>query len=40
MGLEDTSFGDIDFIYSMAIDLGIYYFSKILYYVIDFKGLL
>ena len=40
MGIEDVSFGDVDFLYSMAIDLGIYYATKILYYVVDFKAML
>ncbi len=40
MGIDDVSFGDVDFLYSMAIDLGIYYSTKILYYVVDFKSIL
>jgi len=40
MGIEDVSFGDVDFLYSMAIDLGIYYSTKILYYIVDFKAML
>jgi len=40
IGLDDGSFGDTQFMYSMVIDLGIFYISKIIYYLIDFKSLI
>ena len=40
MGLDEASFGDTDFMYSMALDVGVFYFGKIMYYLIKFPDLL
>ena len=40
MGIDNTSIGDTDFIYSMVIDLAIFYSGKLIYYLINFKDLI
>ena len=40
LSLENTHFGSEDFMYSVGIDLGVFYIGKLIYYLIDFKGLI